>query len=577
MRSRDEHAHRLAAKLAPAGWLPWVLLFIIPVELNALSRGAFAIIDEKGNQVAHYADSHALVVGVSDYKYWPQLRGVRDDLMAVERALSRHGFEVKLVMDPSQDELERTYEEFILKRGVGDANEQNRLLFYFAGHGHTEKPSWATDDPEEWMGYIVSRDAPLPSLDKSGFMRHAMSMQRFGELAQKIEAKHALFVFDSCFSGSLFSLTRDPPPVISRKTSRPVRQFITSGSADQLVPDVSVFRRQFIAALEGEADLIADGYVTASELGNYLESTVANYTKNAQTPQYGKLRHPRLDKGDFVFEIPPADPPASLQSRPSVPPPPPPIAFTGNVQVNVNVPATVYIDERAVGEAAPGKPINHTGVPTGNVEVRVEARGHPAATKTATVRRGQWVQLVFELPHPKPAPALTKTAGVEPPPDAPTEKKTTVASAARREAVTQKTDTKRRLAVLRMDTAVSCNLPRTRELLDIIEKLIAEERDLELVYSYYEDDGRRLGDRRRRNLWSAKGPNSRIVDTVANDLRADAVFMAWLDCTNSPNIDDDQNAFEAYLFDARTGVLAKETGVLREMNRVTRDLIVPAN
>ena len=106
---------------------------------------------------------------------------------------------------------------------------------------------------------------------------------------------------------------RAAPEVIALKTTQPVRQFITSGSADQQVPDFSVFRKEFVSALEGEADLNKDGYVTGSELGSYLEDKVTNYSRQTQTPQYGKIQDRNLDKGDFVFAL-----------NRSEPPPPPP-------------------------------------------------------------------------------------------------------------------------------------------------------------------------------------------------------------------------------------------------------------
>jgi len=40
-------------------------------------------------------------------------------------------------------------------------------------------------------------------------------------------------------------------------------------------------------------------------LGEYLQTTVVNYSKGTQHPQYGKIRNPYLDKGDFIFQIPP--------------------------------------------------------------------------------------------------------------------------------------------------------------------------------------------------------------------------------------------------------------------------------
>lgn len=151
------------------------------------------------------------------------------------------------------------------------------------------------------MGYIVPKDAPNPNIDKSGFLSKAIDMQMIEVYAKRIQSKHALFIFDSCFSGSIFALSRAVPKNISYKTSEPVRQFITSGGPNEEVPDKSIFSQQFISALKGEADIDKDGYITGTELGEFLQKNVVNYSKSSQHPQYGKIRNPRLDKGDFVF------------------------------------------------------------------------------------------------------------------------------------------------------------------------------------------------------------------------------------------------------------------------------------
>jgi uncharacterized caspase-like protein len=255
--------------------------------------------DKSGNQVGLYKGSYALVIGVGNYgEYWPTLRGVRDDVRAVSEILNSQGFKVLRVEDPNYAELISKMNAFIRDYGF---DPQNRLLFYFAGHGYTHKPSYASNDPEEWMGYFLASNSPDPKYSHAEFVDNSLSMQRIEELALKIESKHVLFVFDSCFSGSIFSMVRAIPGDIKERTAKPVRQFITSGSADETVPDVSVFRRQFVSAIDGEADRNRDGYVTGSELGMFLEETVINLSRRTQTPQYGKLRHRRLNKGDFVF------------------------------------------------------------------------------------------------------------------------------------------------------------------------------------------------------------------------------------------------------------------------------------
>ncbi len=275
----------------------WIVLLSVTVqagEKRGLQLAKFK--DQAGQEVGLYEESHALVIGVSDYTGgWPDLPGVKQDVQAVKTALEEQGFQVTTVEDPTRSQLERTFHEFITQYGQ---SPDNRLLIYFAGHGHTLKLAYGGE-----MGYIVPVEAPNPYDDERGFLATAMDMQQIEVYARRIQSKHALFLFDSCFSGSIFSLSRAVPEHINYKTAQPVRQFMTSGSAEEQVPDESIFRRQFIAALLGEADVNGDGYITGSELGEFLQGSVVNYSKSSQHPQYGKIRDPNLDKGDFVFVL----------------------------------------------------------------------------------------------------------------------------------------------------------------------------------------------------------------------------------------------------------------------------------
>ncbi|CCQ91042.1 exported hypothetical protein [Nitrospina gracilis 3/211] len=275
----------------------------LPTITLAEERGirVVPIEDAEGNQVGLYQESHALIVGVSDYTAgWPDLPGVNKDVNLVKNALEKQGFNVVVVMNPNHEGMQKAFNDFINRYGHG---VDNRLLFYFAGHGHTLKLAYGGD-----MGYIVPADAPNPNRDRQGFLARAMDMERIEVYAKRIESKHALFLFDSCFSGSIFALSRAVPENISYKTSQPVRQFVTAGSADETVPDESIFRDQFIAALNGEGDSDGDGYLTGVELGEFLQAKVVNYSQGSQHPQYGRIRNPFLDKGDFVFRLDPKEP-----------------------------------------------------------------------------------------------------------------------------------------------------------------------------------------------------------------------------------------------------------------------------
>ena len=275
-----------------------VLLLIRISNAAAMQRGVAPtpVMDREGNKVVLYKESHALIVGISQYSSgWPMLPGVQNDIEQVTFALKENGFRTVVLSNPSHDALKKAIENFINEHGQ---EVDNRLLFYFAGHGHTLKLSFGED-----MGYFVPADAPHPQQDKHGFLSKGLNMELMQVYAKQIQSKHALFLFDSCFSGAFFSISRSVPANISYKTSLPVRQFITSGSANELVPDKSIFREQFIAALRGEGDLDSDNYLTGSELGEFLQKNVINYSQGSQHPQYGKMRNPRLDKGDFVFPL----------------------------------------------------------------------------------------------------------------------------------------------------------------------------------------------------------------------------------------------------------------------------------
>ncbi len=166
------------------------------------------------------------------------------------------------------------------------------------------------------MAAAARAHAPLPQ-QEAQFRRQALSLRTFGRLMREAKSKHVLAVFDSCFAGTVFNTARTlPTPAITRATLLPVRQFVSSGEADQEVSDDGTFRRLFLDALRGNepiADANQDGYITGTELGLFLSDKVTNLTRNLQTPRYGKLREVGLDRGDFVFALPRTRPPVTPQ------------------------------------------------------------------------------------------------------------------------------------------------------------------------------------------------------------------------------------------------------------------------
>ncbi len=242
-----------------------------------------------------YRDSYALIIGNGNYKNgWDPLPGALRDVNEVASALERQGFKVTLATDLTRNAFSRVFGEFVLTHGK---DRENRLLFYYAGHGHTQRMA----NGEE-LGFLVMVDAPLPGKDLVSFSLTSVDMQTLVTQAKLIRSKHALFMFDSCFSGTILNLrSAVAPNAISDSVRYPVRQFITAGRANEPVPDYSVFKQAFLDLLEGRAPQpIPDGYISGEELALYLKTKVPEYNP-AQHPQYGKIRDPKLDKGDFIF------------------------------------------------------------------------------------------------------------------------------------------------------------------------------------------------------------------------------------------------------------------------------------
>jgi len=240
-----------------------------------------------------YSGYHALVVGVSHYDMWPDLPNAVKDAKEVAKKLKKMGFEVKLVLDPTYRDLKRSLNKMVYNMG-GEADRA--ILFFYAGHGETETLADGTK-----MGYIIPRDCPVLEKNRLGFATYAISMRDIESASLRTRSKHVLMLFDSCFSGALFTLGRAVPHDITEKSTLPVRQYITAGREDENVPDQSMFKRCLLIGLDGDADLTGDGYITGSELGMYLSDKVVNYTRRNQHPQYGKINNPDLDRGDFIF------------------------------------------------------------------------------------------------------------------------------------------------------------------------------------------------------------------------------------------------------------------------------------
>lgn len=269
-----------------------------------------SVVDEQGQRRPLYKASHALLISVSDYlgpgrKGWKPLKQTGREMDQVAEALRPHGFRVRRVSDPNGAELQAAIQSFLAEHG---RDENHRLLVFFSGHGHTDRD---TD-----MGYLVPTDALDPNLNAQGFLSKALPIESLQTSAKSIRARHAVFLFDSCFSGSIFmskAAPTQPEPrgasvserfrFLTEKAAKPVRQFIAAGGPDEPLPAQSQFVPLFIQALSGSGSRVGDGYVTGKELGAWLEQTLPSYNRY-QNPHSDVIKVPQLSFGDVVFQVP---------------------------------------------------------------------------------------------------------------------------------------------------------------------------------------------------------------------------------------------------------------------------------
>jgi hypothetical protein len=288
---------------------------LVGIKIAQAQRNSLIVKDANGKEVIVYQESHALVIWAGDYKNWGKLNNLQYEAKEVVTALQKQGFQVREIPNPNRTKLSNGIKDFIDDYGY---RQNNRLVIFFAGHGYTR---------QQTKGYLVPVDAPDPIVDEQGFLKAALSMEQINSWATQMEAKHVLFVFDSCFSGTIFKQRSNGEDAgnayIRDVMNKPVRQFLTAGDANEKVPAKSVFTPLFLRALEGEADYTKDGYVTGSELGLYLTQHLPNYTRGNQHPQFGTILDINLNRGDIVFRssIAVASPPPR-PSPPVVTPPP---------------------------------------------------------------------------------------------------------------------------------------------------------------------------------------------------------------------------------------------------------------
>ncbi|MCC3473795.1 MAG: hypothetical protein EAZ19_00750 [Oscillatoriales cyanobacterium] len=288
--------------------------------------------------MANFTQNLAIVIGINQYQNGiAELKTAKPDAEELANLLrDEYQYQVELITDdtprkPTLKDIENLITKWLPEKLQPPA-ENNRLLFYFAGHG---MPLESDDGPR---GFLLPQDADPK--DSKTFL----PMQVLHDALVALPCHHLLVILDCCFAGTFrWASTRKMIPIpetihrehYDRFIRYPAWQAITSAAHNQEALDFlsdkrgiskksqeqekkhSPFAEALFEALQDgdpdekgrrykKADLTKDGVITAPELYLYLRDSVETRSSDRQTPGLYPLK--KHDRGEYIFHDPNFDP-----------------------------------------------------------------------------------------------------------------------------------------------------------------------------------------------------------------------------------------------------------------------------
>lgn len=272
-------------------------LFFLPL-LMLLAYSVLSILcppsasAQLGKPEGLYYKSWAVVIGVENYLLAPKIPGVIEDAKAVAQALRQLGFDEVVELydkDASFRRMQQTLSDF-LPRKVG---RYDRLVLYFAGHAGVTQ-----DLAGKELGYLVPWDAQIGNVSKS------VTFEQLKEFSRRSASKHTMFLLNAAVRGWEVS-TSQPLSLEGRlapedDTERRAVQVLTAGDKGESLSQAngkSLFVQVLVNGLSGMADRNKNGWLMASEVGDYVKQQVLEQSKGGQHPLFVQLE----GEGDTVL------------------------------------------------------------------------------------------------------------------------------------------------------------------------------------------------------------------------------------------------------------------------------------
>ena len=252
--------------------------------------------------------SLVVTIGINKYVHWQELNNAVQDAIGLQQTLiDKLGFSAPIPPLLNEAATKAAIASLIEDRLREELQEDDNLVLFFAGHGHTRVDKLGGKVVGE-TGFIVPVEARGPKEYWSDYIQIDPLLQSISRLP----ARHILVILDSCHSGfalgEAMKIYKSANRYEKDLSSRISRKVITSARREQLaldggpIPGHSLFTGTLIDGFNwGKADLDGNGLITSSELGLFIQQKVGQASESKQTPDFGSFYFD--DRGEMVISL----------------------------------------------------------------------------------------------------------------------------------------------------------------------------------------------------------------------------------------------------------------------------------
>lgn len=232
--------------------------------------------------------NNILAIGIDNYRNINRLNNCVKDLEnTIDVLLDKYEFEraeVKRIYnaDATAENILFSLEDYLSKQSSGD-----NIIILFSGHGDF--------DTKLDLGYFLPVECYLDN--KSTYIPNTT----FFNYIKAFEYRHVVLISDTCFSGSLFPLTRSIQSPSERLFEIPSKWALTSGRVEKVMDGVPGENSPFAEAIIKSLKENSNSFFSISELTRYVISDVAS--SQNQIPRGAPLQILGDKGGEFFFKL----------------------------------------------------------------------------------------------------------------------------------------------------------------------------------------------------------------------------------------------------------------------------------